>query len=375
MDTTVPGIRFDQQGVCNFCHVHDKMDHEHPIGKEGELYLQHLSKKIKNKARGKKYDCIIGLSGGRDSCYTLHLTVTQLKLNPLAVYFSDGFSNPIALENMKKICARLNIDFERIDADWEESKDIKRAYLYASTPDMGVSTDIGIAASLYSIAAREGLKDIIIGQSFRTEGIAPLSWYFMDGKYMKSVHTMFGKGKLKAWHPHKAGFHLDLKQIFYYAIIKGIRTTPILYHTDYVRKNVDELLESEYQWKSPGAHYFDDLYQALIAHLLREKFKINRRIFNYSALVRSGQSTREEALHRASLPHHIEVPEVITACLEKLEVTKEEYDKIMKLPIRSFRDYHNNYTFIRIMRFPIWVACKLNIIPSSAYDKYFNCGK
>jgi len=376
MDTTVPGIHFDSEGVCNFCHTHDKMDAEYPIQKEGRKILLNLSQKIKKSSTKNKYDCIIGISGGRDSIYTLYYVVTVLKLNPLAIYFNDGFSNPIAGENMEKACKILNVSFEKIDADWNESKDIKKAFLRASTPDMGVSTDIGIAAALYSVAAREGLKFIIIGQSFRTEGIAPLSWYFMDGKYVRSVHKRHGSIPLKPWKATEPGFHLDIPQIFYYSILKGIRTIPVLYYVNYIRSEATETIKKEVGWVNPGAHYFDDLYQSLIAHVLRVKFNLNRNIFNDSALVRSGQMSREKAIERSKQTiQKIEKFSAIETCLHKLEISPEEFEAILKLPLKNFRDYPNNYFLIRLCKWPIYIFCKLNVIPPSAYDKYFNCGK
>jgi hypothetical protein len=240
---------------------------------------------------------------------------------------------------------------------------------------MEEGTDIGIATSLYGVAAKEGIKYVIIGQSFRTEGIAPLSWNYLDGKYLKAVQTKFGTVPLRKWHPHDPGFNLGIREMFYYSIQKGIRTVPLLYYHDYVRKDVDHLLETELQWTNPGAHYFDDLYQSVMSHLNRVKFGIERRLFNYSALVRSGQMDRQEALERIKTTYSIEDPKIISLCIKRLGLTQEEFDQIVSAPPKTFRDYPSNYQLIRLMRIPIYIACKMSLLPGSAYDKYFNCGK
>jgi N-acetyl sugar amidotransferase len=374
-DTTVPGIYFDQKGECNFCKLQDKMDKTYPLNEKGAKKFEKLILKIKKDGQGKKYDCVLGISGGRDSMFTLHYLVTVLKLRPLAVHFNDGFGNPVAGENMRKGTKKLGVDLITITSDWKESKDLKIAFLKASVPDMEAGTDLGIATALYGTAAKENIKYVLIGQSFRTEGIAPLSWNFLDGKYLKSVHRLFGTTNLRKWTPEDPGFNLGLKEMFYYTIIRRIKTIPILYYIPYVRSEVDELLTKELDWQYPGAHYFDDLYQSLMTNIMRTKFNIDRRIYNYSALIRSGQMPRQEALDRVKEIYSIEDPKVIDLCIKRLGLTKEQFEEIIQSPPKTFRDYNTNYKLIRLLRFPIWVASKLNILPGVTYDKYFNCGK
>ncbi len=374
MDTTVPGINFDARGECNFCSLHDKMDRAFPLGEAGERHVQEMAADMKRLGRGKRYDCVLGVSGGRDSSFTLWYCVVKLGLRPLAVHFNDGFGNPIAGENMLKACRKLGVEMRTITSDWRESKDLKIAFLKASVPDMEQGTDLGIATALYGVAAKEGIQRIVIGQSFRTEGIAPLSWNYLDGKYLKAVHKQFGTVPLRPWKPADPGFHLDIRQMFYYAFIRRIKTVTLLYHVDYVRADVDELLERELAWVNPGAHYFDDLYQSVIYYLNRTKFNIDRRLFNYSALVRSGQMPRPVALERVRHVNSIEDEKVINLCIKRLGLSREEFEQIVATPPTTFRAYPNNYALIRRLRWPIKLLSQLSLIPESAYDKYFNCG-
>jgi N-acetyl sugar amidotransferase len=375
IDTTVPGARFDAKGVCNFCHLQDKMERDFPTGAKGEAILARIVEKIKKANRGKPYDCVAGISGGRDSMFTLHYLKVKLGLNPIAVHFNDGFGNPTAGENMIKVCKKLGVELRTITSDWRESKSLKIAFLKASTSDLEEGTDIGIATALYGVAAKENIKHIVIGQSFRTEGIAPLSWNYLDGRYLKSVHKLYGTVPLRPWKPDDPGFNLDIREMIYYTLIRRIKTVPVLYYVDYVRKDVDEFLQRELDWVNPGAHYFDDLYQALMTNVHRTKFGINRRIYNYSALVRSGQMTREEALEKSQAAYVLEDPKVIKLCIKRLGLTQEEFDAMIAQPVKSFRDYPNNYGLIRAMRLPIKILSMLSLLPASAYDKYFNCGE
>ena len=373
MDTTAKGIVFNKSGICNFCELHEKLENVYPLNPDGDKKFENIIDNIKKQGRGNKYDCIVGLSGGRDSIYTLWL-VKQLGLNPLAINFDDGFRKPVAVQNMVNAVEKLNVDMRTISPELNEVIDLKKAFLRSSTPDIDQEYDLGLAATLFGQAAKENIKNVIIGFSFRTEGIGPLSWYYIDGKYLKSVHKIFGKEPLKKWKPTDPGFNLDIKQIFYYSFIKNIKTTYILNHVNYIRKDAEKIITEQLGWVNPGAHYADDLFKSLVARLLRVKFNIDRRLYNYSALVRSGQMDRAIALEKTRVVNTIEDSQIIDSCLEKLEMSKEEFEEILAQPPKSFRDYSTNYSMIKKLRPLIWALTYFNFLPAATYDKYFNCG-
>lgn len=374
-DSTVPGIYFDKNGVCNFCHFHDNLVKAFPNGKEGKAKLERYFKEIKRKGKNKKYDCIIGISGGRDSTVLLYLAVKEWGLRPLAVHFNDGFDNPVAGENMLKAVKILGIDLRTITSDWREAKALKIDFLKASTPDLNMGTDIGIASSLFGTAAKEGVKYILIGQSFRTEGIKPLSWAYFDGDYLREVHKKFSTIPLRKWTPNDPGFNFGIKELIYYSVIRGIKTILPMYNHDYIRDEAEKVIIKELDWVYPGAHYFDDLYHSLIKYIHRVKFNIDMNMNSDSALVRSGQLSREIALKRAHGVYAIEDPKVIDLCIKRLGITKEEFEEWMALPPKTFRNYKTAYSVIRVMKYPIKIMATLHLVPRITYDKYFNCGK
>src|SRR5690606_34526189 len=192
-DNTIPGIEFDTNGECSLCKMHDKFAEIFPNDARGEAILQKQLEKIKADGKHKKYDCIIGISGGRDSIFLLYLAVTKWKLRPLAVHFNDGFDNPVAGENMLKAVRKLNVEMRTVTSDFRECKDLKITDLKASTPLLNNGTDVGIGAALYSTAYKEGVKHILFGQSFRTEGIRPLAWAYFGGDHLRAVQKKFGR--------------------------------------------------------------------------------------------------------------------------------------------------------------------------------------
>lgn len=373
-DTTIPGIKFDDRGVCNYCHLYDKMDRLYPTGPKGEKILKKIFKKEKKRTRSDKYDCIIGVSGGRDSTYLLYKAVKDWSLSPLAVHFNDGFDNPVAGENMLNACKKLGVDLRTITSDWREAKDLKITFLKASVPELNLGTDIGIASSLYGVAHKEKVKTILIGQSFRTEGTKPISWSYFDGDYLRNIQEKLGKIKLSEWKPDSPGFNLGLKELFYYTVIKRIKTYTPFYYTDYVREEAEEIIKKELDWKYPGAHYFDDLYHSLIKYVTRKKFNFDLNLNSDAALVRSGQMSRKKALKRAHSVYKIEDPKIIDLCIKRLGITKEEFEEYMKIPPKRFYDYKTNYPYLKKLKLPVWIASRLNLVPKVTYDKYFNCG-
>jgi len=374
-DSTCPGIHFNKEGICNFCLLHEKWNKDFPNGKAGEPFLAKMIAEIKKDGKGKKYDCVVGFSGGRDSTYLLYLAVKKYGLRPLAVHFNDGFDNPTAGENMYHALKILNVDIVTITSNWKESKDLKIAFLKGSTPDLNEGTDVGIAAACYGVACKENIKHILFGQSFRTEGIKPISWAYFEGEYLNNVHRQHGSIALKKWTPDNPGYHLAPLHLLYYVAIKGIKLHAPLYHENYIRKEAEAIMQQELNWVYPGAHYFDDLYWSLITYVHRVKFNIDFRLNSYSALIRDGQMNREEALESVKKPYVMEDPKIIELCLNRLAVSKTDFEQWMQLPPKTFKDYKTAYHKMKLAKPLIKFLCSIKLIPPIVYDKYFLCGE
>lgn len=370
-DNTIPGIEFNSLGTCSLCEMHDKFDTAFPNDEQGEKMLVEKFNRIRKDGVGKKYDCIIGVSGGRDSMYLLYLTVTKWKVRPLAVHFNDGFDNPVAGENMLKAVRKLGVELRTITSDFRECKDLKVVDLKASTPLLNNGTDVGIGASLYGVAYKEGIKHILFGQSFRTEGIRPIAWAYFDGDHLRAIHKQFGKYPLRKWKADEPGFNLGIKEMFFYTVLNGIRVHSPLYNYPYLREEAGSILQRELDWVYPGAHYFDDLYWALITYIHRTKFNINFRLIEYSALIRSQQMTREAALQKSEQPYQIEDPKIISLCIKRLGITEEDFQSFVQLSPKNWWDYPNSYTWMKLAQPAIYILTKLGIFTQVVYDKYF----
>ncbi|MBI2287958.1 MAG: N-acetyl sugar amidotransferase [Chloroflexi bacterium] len=364
-DTSIPDIRFDEKGICNFCHVHDTLDKRFPLDDTGKRELEKLISKIKEEGKNKEYDCIVGVSGGRDSTYTLYLA-KKLGLRPLAVHFDNGWNSETAVSNIKNATNKLGVDLHTVVANWEEFKDLQKAFLRASVSDAEVPTDYAIISVLFQAAAEVGVRYALNGHSFRTEGLVPKEWTYMDGRYIRSVHKRFGNLRITSFPI------MSLTHLIYYALIKRITFVQFLQYFDYRQKEAMELLERELDWKFYGGHHHESVYTNFFqSYFLPTKFNIDKRKLEYSALIRSGQMTREAALKEVQENPYPYDKEVVRYTIAKLGLNENEFEDIMTAKRKTFRDYPTYYPLIKASKIPIKIACTLNLLPDIFYQKYF----
>src|SRR5687768_16676617 len=203
MDTSDPGIEFDDSGICNRCREYELIHAaDTPDPDRRQIELDAIVKRIKREGRRKEYDCIIGVSGGVDSTYTAYI-VKKLGLRPLAVHLDNGWDSELAVSNIEKCLKRLEIDLHTVVLDWEEFRELQLAFLRASTPDAEAPTDHAINAALKHAAASRGLRYMIMGNNVATEGMPVPTWSYgqTDWRYIRSVNAIFGTRRLRSF-PH-----------------------------------------------------------------------------------------------------------------------------------------------------------------------------
>lgn len=338
-DESVPGITFDENGVSNYAHLFDKLVEAYPRGDTGKVHWNSIVSKIKKEGSGKQYDCVIGVSGGTDSSYLLHLA-REHGLRPLAVNLDNGWSSEIAVKNIKKMTAALNIDLETYVIEYEEIKDLLRSYMLARLPWVDIPTDLAIMAILYKIAAREGVKYVLRGNDFRTEGSQPKEWTYGDGRQLLAVHKKFGNVKLKTF-PNYTLFNL-----FYYGFFRKIKSIYPFYYIDYNKTNAKQFLTDRYGWQYYGGHHHENLFTKFaISYWLFEKFGIDKRKITNSALILSGEMDRSEAINELSKLPYNEKDQMLCFVLKKLDLSKKQFDELMLAPNCSYLDYPS-YDFL-----------------------------
>lgn len=344
MDTTDPNIAFDENGVCNHCHTYDRLVREHIVeGEEGRSRLQTLVENIKRSGQGKKYDCIIGVSGGVDSTYVAYL-VKKLGLRPLAVHLDNGWDSELAVKNIEETLKRLDIDLYTEVLDWEEFRDLQVSFLKASTPDSEIPTDHAIVAILGNMAAKLGVQYIIIGNNVRTETHLPSAWSegHFDWKYIRELHKRFGTRPLKTF-PHFDFFTYYLRMITQ-------KRVAILDYIDYSKKEALRVLQEELGWRYYGGKHYESIYTRFYqGYILPAKFGFDKRRCHLSSLVCSGEISREQALEELKIPTYApsmqeEDREYVA---KKLGFTEDEFTAVMNAPKKSYWDYPSYGQFMK----------------------------
>jgi N-acetyl sugar amidotransferase len=340
MDTSDTEIVFDDEIFCNHCNSHLLQMEKIKNGKDTvNAQLKRKILEIKESGKNNKYDCIVGVSGGADGCYSAYLC-KQYGLRALLVHMDNGWNSTIAVENIKVVADKLQFDYESFVLDWVEFKDLQLSFLKASVPEIETPTDIAILGSLHKLANKCGIKHIIMGCNYYTEGILPKSWHYdaKDKKYVKSIHSIFGKEKLK---------NFPFFDFWTEAYNKFIKRTTIFYLLNYVnydRKKAIEILK-ELGWKDYLEKHHESHFTKLVqTYILPLKFNIDYRKVFLSASICNGEITREDALKTLKYPYYNEskVEGEIEYVCKKLGISTLEFSRIMSSPTKSYKDYPNN---------------------------------
>ena len=365
---TIQSISLDVKNICQFCKIHDEMEKEYPLDENSEKRLFKIAEKIKNDGINSKYDCVVGVSGGRDSTFLLYYIKKVLNLRPLAVHYDNGFDSDTSVSNILNICQKLNVDLETNVADWQTFKKITKSFFLAGVSDPDTPTDVGIFKTMYQTAFREKIKYVFNGHSFRTEGIEPLDWTYMDGKYIKEINKKYGDADLKKFD------NFYISDIIKYKIIAGIKTILPLNYINYSYDNVEKILKEEVDWNYYGGHHHESLLtKFVVSSYLPKKFNIDRRLTSYSAMVRAGLISKNEAkkILKENPITEKEETNLQEYILDKLDLSKDEFEIIMKMKNKNFRNFKTYYNFFKYFKFPVKILYKLNFIPKLLYLRYF----
>lgn len=332
MDTTSKNIIFDEDGNCNYCNDFLKLANR-TIFRDKAIRYASFDKdveKIKKAGKGKKYDCIIGVSGGVDSSYIV-LIAKDLGLRPLLVHFDNGWNDELAVNNIDNLVKHTGYDLYTYVIDWEGFKDMQLAYFKASVIDLEVPTDMFIFGALFEIAKKNKIKHIISGNNTWTEAILPKDWIYsrkFDFKNMSNIYTEFGNRKLKKIP------HLDISRRVWNEII-GYKLITVFNRLDFNDTQVKERLIREVGYVVYPCKHFESVFTRFYqGYYLRKKFNVDKRKAHLSNLIMVGQKKKEDALKELiSEPYELDRQAADKEYVEKKwGLSTKEFDEIMNKP-------------------------------------------
>jgi N-acetyl sugar amidotransferase len=292
-----PNITFDENGICNYYYEYLEAEKQHVLkGEAGEKKYNEIIAQIKADGKGKKYDCILGVSGGVDSTYLAYLAM-QAGLRVLCVHFDNGWNSELAVKNIQNIVEKCGFDLYTYVIDWEEFRDIQLAYFKANVIDIEAVTDIAIFSALDIICKKQGIKHIIDGRNVVTEVTLPYAWICKNTSNLLDIHNRFGTMKRKAY-PLMSPIRRRLA-----ARSKPFQSWPLLNYVVYDKKLAKETIISELSWRDYGGKHYESVFTRFYqGYILPMKFKVDKRKAHLSNLIFSGQLTKVVALAELEQP-------------------------------------------------------------------------
>lgn len=343
MDTSDSKIVFDEHGVCDHCHGFetDVKPNWYPNDAGKEMFRAQIEE-IKKSGKGKEFDCIMGMSGGLDSSYLLHLAVTEFGLRPLVFHVDGGWNTDLAVNNIQMLVDKLGLDLYTEVINWEEMKDFQLAFFKSGVPHLDIPQDHAFVATLYHFANKHNIKYIINGGNFATECVRnPKEWlyYGTDMAQLRDIHGRFGTRKLKTYPFSSVLFHK-----VYLRHIRGVRVVKPLNYLPYTKEHATKVLSETYGWRPyPQKHFESRFTRFYEAYWLPTRFGYDTRRVQYSSLIQTGQMTREEALEKLKKPAYdpATIDEDFEYIATKLGISVDELRSYHQMPKKTYRDYKN----------------------------------
>jgi N-acetyl sugar amidotransferase len=350
MDTSDPKITFDERGWCDFCNNYHKniLPTWNPSEK-GEKQIWPLIEKIKLEGKDLDHDCLIGISGGLDSSYVAYIAVEKFGLRPLMFHCDTGWNSDLGVSNIQKIIEGLKLDLVTEVINWEEMKDLQRAFFKSQVPFVDTPQDLALFSAIYNFAAKNKFKYVITGGNISTECVREsLDWtYFStDTKHVKDIHKIFGERELTTFPMCDI-----LKYKTINRFINGVRVIKLLDSVTYIKKEAIKELNELFGWQEyPQKHYESRFTRFFESYWTPKKFKFDKRRAYFSSEILTGQMTRDEALQKIAKPELDEntMKKEFEYVAKKLDFSIEEFENIFYGKNKSFKDYKSNYFLITL---------------------------
>jgi N-acetyl sugar amidotransferase len=352
MDSSVPNVSFGADGNCSYCSemlVRSRVVLAATPERRARD-LRELVERVKHSGRGRRYDCIVGVSGGVDSSWALHQAI-ELGLRPLAVHMDNGWNSELAQHNIEQLVKRSGVDLYTHVIDWREYRKLMQAFFDADVVDVELLYDNAMTAVNLRQASAFGVRYILSGVNQATEGmrIPPgWNWFKRDRRNIVAIWRRFGDGGRLRTFPA-----VGTLQSLHYTHVRGIRWISFLDYFDYDKPKALLELGERFGYKPyPYKHYesvFTRFYQG---YILPRKFGIDKRKLHLGTLVVSGQMKREDALADLEHPPYASeeaLEQDIAYFLKKMHWSREQLDAYLARPGKPHDLYGSEKPFYDVV--------------------------
>lgn len=333
MDSSIPDIVFDGNGVCNYCKIFARrLEKYRPGVNDIPARREELLGRVKAVGKGKAYDCVVGVSGGIDSSFALYLAVRN-GLRPLAVHLDNGWNSELATYNIASLVKVLGVDLHTHVIDWKENRDMQLSFVKAHVVDIELLMDNAMLAANFRQAARHGVRHVLTGVNVVTEGMPmPPGWTHckVDVRNIRRIHRRFGHIPIRT-HPL-----VSTLGYAWFSVARGISWIPFLDYFDYDKSHALTVLQREVGYKPYSHKHYESVFTRFYqAYILPRKFGVDKRRVHLSSLVVSGHISRDAALlscEGSPYPDQEQERQDKTFVLKKLGISESDFADYMAAP-------------------------------------------
>lgn len=349
MDTSAKDITFDLDGNCNYCSEYlahlAALDNQSKGPAATIDGLGDLVEAVKNGGKGKAYDCIVGVSGGVDSSWAL-VKAVELGLRPLAVHMDNGWNSNLAVSNISNLIEGLGVDLFTYVINWNEYRSLMEAFFDSDVIDIELLYDNALHEVCYKQAKGYGVRYILSGSNFSTEGMRmPPGWAWGNKWDGRNILKIAKRSKVKI----KTFPQFTTLKWLSYTYLHRIQWVPFLNYFPYNKQDVLDSLEKDHDYTPyPYKHYesiFTRFYQG---YILPTKFGVDKRRVHLSSLVVSHQLERQEALEGLrGLPYpsakHLALD--LNFFLKKMGWSEAQLEEYLKRPEKWHQTYGSDLVY------------------------------
>lgn len=350
MDTTDAAISFDDHGVCDHCREFNKsVKPNWHTDERGRAQLEKIIEEVRGAGKGRDFDCILGLSGGLDSSYMLHLLVEEFGLRPLVFHVDGGWNSDLAVNNIQMLVENLDLDLFTEVIDWEDMRDFQLAFFKSGISQIDIPQDHAFVATLYKFANKYGVRHIMNGSNISTECVRnPLEWlyYGTDMWLINDIRRKFCTRPLTNYPFSSVLFHK-----IYLRYVRRVKVVRPLNYMPYSKEMAISTLKDKYGWRAyPQKHFESRFTKFFEAYWLPTRFGYDTRKVQFSSLILTGQMSREEALEKLKAPAYDPdtIDDEFAYIAKKLGISLDELRYYHTMRLKSYKDYHNQEAFFNL---------------------------
>lgn len=349
MTDAYPGLSFDENGTCSMCTT------KQVFKPYGEDRLIELMNALRAKKRG-EYDALVPLSGGKDSMYILYLAVQVYKLNVLTMTYDNGFVSQIAKDNMARAVSKLGVKLVVCKPEEGVLHNIYKKMLLHSGDICG-TCGIAIKASMFKVAQDYQIPMILSGisplenDSFLPDTTQDIARF----KYIIKEAGGLTKQEINRFliYPRMNYVKLSIgKRLGTYAK----EVYPLFYIHNPSDKEMGKIIVDKLGWQEDTTHeyskHFDCIAEPFTNYVRHHIYGYERRICQYSNMVRRGEITREKAQMMYQTDRIAEKPANYQQILNLLDLNENDMENILKIKPLKYERYVSlsNKYFTKLMK-------------------------